>query len=166
MYIVYCIEDINDIKYVGITKKKINQRFNNHIYDKYDTKKKGICSSVILHLEHSIIYPLEINISSKDKKERERYWIDKIDCINKIKLDGGNFNYKEYRDKNKDRIQKVVKLHNDKFRELNPDYNKIWSAKKWYCECCRKEYNRSSKSPHLKSKTHIIQSIKLSDLQE
>ena len=151
MYTIYCLEDINDLKYVGSTKKKLCNRFANH---KYDKKINHYCSSSKLNLEYCIIYELETNVSYEDKKEREKYWINKIDCVNEHKLDGGNFDHKEYREKNKDRIQKNTKIQNDKFKQLNPDYNKIWSAKKWYCKYCNKEYNRSSKRLHLKSKTH------------
>ena len=90
MVFIYCIEDINDLKYVGSTKQPINCRHSNHISDKY--RNHG-CSSADLHLEHSIISVLE-ECSEKDRKERERYWINKIDCVNKNKL---NFDDEEYR---------------------------------------------------------------------
>ena len=83
---IYCIEDINDLKYVGKTKQKIQYRHSNHLSDKY--RNHG-CSSSKLHLEHSIIYLLE-ECSEEDSKEREQYWINNIDCVNERKLNGEN----------------------------------------------------------------------------
>ena len=90
MVFIYLIEDINDLKYVGSTTQPINCRHANHRCDKY--RNHG-CSSAELHLEYSIIYLLE-ECSEEDRKERESYWINKIDCVNKNKLD---FDEKEYR---------------------------------------------------------------------
>ena len=84
--IIYCIEDINDLKYVGKTKQKLEYRHSNHICDKY---RNNGCSSAKLHLDHSIIYPLE-ECDEEVSKEREQYWINKIDCVNKNKLNGEN----------------------------------------------------------------------------
>ena len=152
--IIYCIEDINDLKYVGKTKRTLNKRFSNHICGKYDKKKSGYCSSAKLHLEHSIIYILE-ECDDKISKEREKYWINKIDCINIIKFNGRAENYfKNYNEINKDKLKEKRKEHNDKFKLNNPEYNKIWSSKEWYCNVCDCYYNRSSKRLHLKSKKH------------
>ncbi len=87
---IYCIEDINDLKYVGSTTQLLWQRMKGHKHDKY--RGRNVTSSK-LHLEHSIIYVLE-ECSQDVRKERERYWIDKIDCVNIIKLD---FDEKEWR---------------------------------------------------------------------
>ena len=154
---IYCIEDINDNKYVGKTSKPLNQRFNSHLYDKYDKKRKYHCKTINLHLEHSIIYLLE-ECEKNESKERERYWINKLHTVNEVnRYENGrrpNY-YKEYTEKNKEKVQLKSKKHNKMFRENNPDYNKIWSAKKWYCLECKCEYNRSSKRLHLLSKKHF-----------
>lgn len=85
MVIIYCIEDINDLKYVGSTID-MRRRFNVHKHDKYRGRN---CSSRLLHLEHSIIYQLE-ECDESLRKEREKYWINKIDCVNERKLNGEN----------------------------------------------------------------------------
>ena len=82
--IIYCIEDINDLKYVGSTKQKLYERLNGHKWDEQRGKK---CSSRKLNLYNSIIYQLEECVKDQ-RKERERYWINKIDCVNKKKLNG------------------------------------------------------------------------------
>jgi hypothetical protein len=75
MYKIYCIKDINDLKYVGITKKKLNRRLNQHRVDK---NRSHNVSSQKLDLDNCNIYLLE----ECDDKKREQYWIDKIDCVN------------------------------------------------------------------------------------
>jgi len=101
---IYLIEDINDLKYVGKTIQKLKYRHSNHLCDKY--RNHG-CSSSKLHLEHSIIYPLE-ECDEEDGKEREQYWINKIDCVNINKLNGENIENtiqktREWKEKNKDK---------------------------------------------------------------
>ena len=97
---IYCIEDINGLKYIGSTNRNINIRLIEHKYDKKTNKKK--CSSKILDLSNCEISLLE-ECEISNKKEREKYWINKIDCVNKNKL---TFDIKEYdrlRDKTKKR---------------------------------------------------------------
>ena len=115
MNTIYCIEDINDLKYVGRTKRKLYNRLASH---KYDKKMNLNCSSKNLNLEYCIIYPLETKVSEKDKIEKERYWINHIECVNERKL---NFdrkqNYKQYYDKNKEKISKQKKEYYQKKNE-------------------------------------------------
>ena len=85
MVFIYCIEDINDLKYVGSTTD-IKRRFRGH---KQDKNRGRSCSSRLLHLEHSIIYQLE-ECKENERKEREKYWINKLDCVNQKKLNGEN----------------------------------------------------------------------------
>ena len=86
MVTIYCIEDCNSLKYVGSTKKKLYVRLSNH---KTDKKRKSYCSSCKLNLDNCKIYSLE-TCNESDKKERERYWINKIDCVNDHKLNVRN----------------------------------------------------------------------------
>ena len=98
---IYCIEDINDSKYVGSTKNKLNDRLTEHRKNKRN-KKNG--SSKKLNLENCIIYQIE-SCDEKDRFEREKYWINQIDCVNEKKLNGRdminnqkyNVNRKRYR---------------------------------------------------------------------
>ena len=101
MISIYCIEDINNLKYVGSTKKELNKRLNRHKYDKKYNYKP--CSSIQLDLNNCKIYLLEQCEESK-RKEKERYWINTIDCVNLMKLnfDAKTYDRKDYMKKYRD----------------------------------------------------------------
>ena len=103
MATIYCIEDINDLKYVGSTNQKLNDRLYGHRSAK---KKNDSITSSKLNLYNCIIYPLE-TCSESDRFEREKYWINKIDCVNERKLNWAE-NRSEYNKYHY--IKSVVKL--------------------------------------------------------
>ena len=115
MYRVYCIEDINDLKYVGITKQTLAKRMYGHIHKQHINKT---CSSNKLILENSIIYELESNISEEDKFEREKYWLNKIDCVN-IKKNNYYDNKEEY---HKNYMKEYYKKNRQKVRNQQKEY--------------------------------------------
>jgi hypothetical protein len=83
---IYCIEDINDNKYIGSTNHKyLSSRLAEHRYRKN-------CSATKLNLYNCIIYTLE-ECEDKDRKEREQYWIDNTNCVN---INNIVHDYKEY----------------------------------------------------------------------
>ncbi len=92
MTIIYCIEDINDLKYIGSTNRNLNTRLTEHRYSKRNNRYGTSCK---LNLEYCIIYELE-KCDDKNREQREKYWINKIDNVNKVKY---NFNLLEYRKK-------------------------------------------------------------------
>jgi len=105
---IYCIEDINDLKYVGATTQQLERRFQKHQSNKRN--KEGNCSSNKLHLEYSTIYELE-ECEKNERHEREKYWINKIDCVNTEKLNGVDL-------ENKRQITKLWQKNNrEKCRE-------------------------------------------------
>ena len=107
MVSIYAIEDINDLIYVGSTIQKLNRRLVAHRKDK---RNNVYVSSSKLNLDYCIIYELE-KCEEKDRKEREAYWIDKLEAINDRKL---NYNEKEY---------------NKQYREKNREYYKNYRNK-------------------------------------
>ena len=101
---IYCIEDINDLKYVGSTNDKyIARRLANHRYDK---RRGRLLTSRHLNLEYCIIYILE-ECEESERIEREKYWINKIDCVNEIKYlyEPESVSRKRYRENNKEKIR-------------------------------------------------------------
>ena len=112
MVSIYCIEDINGLKYVGSTIQKLKRRLQKH-----NTKKNGT-SSKKLNLNNCIIYELE-RCKDKDRIEREKYWINNIDCVNEKKyesLSSSEYHHK-YR-KSDDEYKKQRKEYNY-FRKKN-----------------------------------------------
>ena len=119
MVIIYCIEDINDLRYVGSTKQKLYRRFSAH------KKIDNNCSSKLLNIHNSIIYPLE-ECEESERHEREKYWINKLDTINLCKLDSEdrpsiNKRRKRHYDKNKDKINEKRRI---KYQEKIYSFNK------------------------------------------
>jgi hypothetical protein len=102
MVVIYCIEDINDVKYVGSTKQRLTARLSGHRIDATRAMMRGRrCSSSKLNLYNCIIYELE-SCPENERRGRERYWVNKIDCINTHKLNGRDkerqreYNYNYY----------------------------------------------------------------------
>ena len=110
MVTIYCIEDCNSLKYVGSTKQKLNRRLSRH---KSDKKRNHWCSSSKLDLDNCKIYSLE-SCNESNRSERERYWINHIDCVNEYKLNSMTTEYtkqyyKQWCDNNKDQKKKFNK---------------------------------------------------------
>ena len=126
---IYCIEDINDLKYVGSTKNSLARRLNGH-------KNAKQCSSRKLNLFNCIMYELE-TCEESNRLVREKYWIHKIDCVNKIKYDidtGSGQYFKDYYSANKDKRK----------NESNNYYHKN-----------KEEVNRRRREKHLENKDEI-----------
>ena len=134
MVSIYLIEDINDLRYVGSTTQRLDKRLSGH----RTSKKIGqYCSSSELNLYNCIITQLE-QCNPEQRKEREKYYINEIDCVNKRKL---NFDKKEC---NKEWYQKN--------KEKRKEYYKL----DWYCSHCDCNVKRCNKSTHFKSHKHQI----------
>jgi hypothetical protein len=119
MVTIYCIEDINDLKYVGSTSQKLSLRLSQHICDKRNLKKRH-CSAIKLNLEYCIICPLE-TCNECDRQEREQYWIDKIDCVNEKSAKADRNKLKEYKNKlNKYQRSWAIDSHNLPFASFAP----------------------------------------------
>ena len=118
---IYCIEDCNGLKYVGSTNRNINTRLSEHRCDKKINKKN--CSSKLLDLSNCKIYILEQCEESK-RSEKERYWINKIDCVN---LNDLTFDMKEY-DRIRNKSEERKKLRREHHHKNKTIRNKIRNA--------------------------------------
>ncbi len=140
MVSIYLIEDINDLKYVGSTTQKLYNRFSRH---KSDKKIGNYCSSSKLNLYNCIIIELE-RCNKEDRKERERYYINKIDCVNEVKLNG----------RDKDNRKKYNKEWCEKNKEKIDERIKVYHQKTWYCSDCKCTIKHRQKAKHLKTPKH------------
>jgi len=114
---IYCIEDINGKKYVGSTKQHyLCNRLSGHKQKKKNNKKDY--SSYELDLDNCKIYLLE-ECDDEKRKERESYYINKIDCVNKYKL---NFNRKEYRKKD------TTRKRENELQQIRRHFKKSWGG--------------------------------------
>ena len=146
MATIYCIEDINDLKYIGSTTMTLAARLSAHRMDK--KLMKG-CSSENLNLSYCIIYELE-RCDVKKRYEREGYWIDNTECVNKNKVGFDRKKYyrankekrKEYYEKNKKHKAEYFKKYYQKnkkqrteyfiqYRKNNPDKFKGYSKNRY-----------------------------------
>ena len=111
---IYYIKDINDLKYVGSTKKTLGRRLSGH---KVDKKRDRKLTSSKLDLEKCEIYEIE-TCDEIDRNEREQYWIDRTDCVNRYNTTHDYENYdKDYYKKNKERKNKENKIYREKNKE-------------------------------------------------
>jgi hypothetical protein len=152
------VSNITNEIYVGSTcEPTLARRLAKHVgcYKHYlKGKFNYITSFKILELgNYSIILIENCPCENKDElHKRERYYIETLDCVNKI-IPGRT--QKEYRDANKD-YQKdyynsnIEKIKNRKYKHC-------------YCVCCGGRYTYSNNSQHQKTEKHInsINNIKL-----
>lgn len=117
---IYCIEDINNLKYIGSTKQKyLSSRLSEHKY-------KKDCSCSRLDLNNCRIYILE-ECDEKNRKLKEQFWIDKISCVNInntiINKEKYNLTAKKYHEK-KIKLQKQSRHYHkfiQEFRYVSPN---------------------------------------------
>tara|TARA_R110000796_G_scaffold222419_1_gene338609 strand:+ start:286 stop:681 length:396 start_codon:yes stop_codon:yes gene_type:complete len=84
---IYCIVDINGLKYIGSTSQQLHRRLVTH------KQTHTRCSSVKLDLYNSFMYTIE-ECDEEHRKIREQYWIDNTDCVN---IRNTTFDEKKYK---------------------------------------------------------------------
>ena len=129
--IIYCIEDINDLKYVGKTTQKLHDRWRRHLSDKYNPKARK-CSSNKLNLYNSIIIPLE-ECDEENAREREQYWKNKIDCVNvnnPIKKSGQEYSEKWRKNNREKKLQQQARYRENNRDKLNAKERERYKLRK------------------------------------
>jgi len=80
-YKIYLITDCDNKKYVGKTMETLKRRLQKH---KVDSKLNRNCSSNRLNLDDCKI-ELLATCNKEDSQELEKFYINKIDCVNIVK---------------------------------------------------------------------------------
>ena len=128
--------------YIGSTCEKLSNRLAHHrrTYKYYLNSHQMYSTSfeILKYDDYSIILIEEINCKTKEQLlARERFYIDSIECVNKIKPTRTN---KEWREDNKDKIKQrkqekaeIIKeqmkqyrqTHKEKIRQYNKQYKNL-----------------------------------------
>ena len=128
-----------DQVYVGSTCLPLKNRMYCHrsAYKAYQKGERGFMTSfILLDLGHVEIVQIDsLSMFDEDElKRRERYWIEKLDTVNKNKP--GRSASEWYQDNHK----KIRQYANERV----------------VCEKCQKSYPRNQKSGHEKTKFHKL----------
>lgn len=160
--IIYCIiplpvlqRDESDC-YIGCTTTTLKQRFHNHKsnYKAWKEKKSlSFCSSFKLFdkfgFENCVALEIEY-CAIENKRDREKYWINSMPCINTYKLNFDNVEYHiEYQ-------KQQYKLNAEKLREYHKQRYKLNAEnKKEYM----REYRKKKKVDQNTTKTYCINAL-------
>jgi len=135
---IYCITDCDGLNYVGQTTRTLPWRLAGHKTDKkrYISKQRAkSCSSHKLDLDNCEIKLIE-QCNNNTAKQREKYWINKIDCVNTKKLNGVSKEKKrQYHFNNRERILKYMRSRAEKKKKevkVIRDYINTWGGDKRY----------------------------------
>ncbi len=135
IYKIYCIIDINGLKYVGSTNRLLKYRLTQHKYHKKHNEK---CVSKLLDLDNCEIILL-CECVECDRNKIEQYFIDNIKCVNKNNALHNRKQYdKQYYENNKQRKNNFHKLWIKNNEEINKQYQKeyhLFNTKK-VCNGC------------------------------
>ena len=162
--IIYKIFNDTDT-YVGSTTRTLSRRVIGHktsLKRFQSGKSRNSCASYsILKTDYKSEIIEHFPCSNVDElRDREAFWIGKIDCVNQdnpgaVKRAGGKAAYEKLRyQNNKDRDKAIQKL----WREKNKDKVKAYSQKKVMCNVCGKITGVKVKARHQRSKrcaTHL-----------
>tara|TARA_R110002153_G_C13129987_1_gene479811 strand:+ start:176 stop:760 length:585 start_codon:yes stop_codon:yes gene_type:complete len=164
-HIYKLIDNTNGNVYYGSTTQEINKRENNHksSYKRYlDGKYNYITSfGIIKNNDYKFELIEENEFETKyDLHQRERYYIENFDCVNKVipyRTDEENkVKMKEYNKENKEKIDEYQKEWLKKNKERNKETKKVyWEENKEYFKEKRKEWLEKNKNYKEKRKEKI-----------
>jgi len=134
-----------ELNYYGSTTKKLSQRLSSH---RYDVKIRPSLSvnEILCYDNYNIELIEELEIENfKELREREKYYIENFDCVNKV-IPGQTREevQRRYRNNNKDKIKTY--------------YNEVRKQKRKtdfkFCKCCNINILKNGFSTHTKTKKH------------
>jgi hypothetical protein len=153
------VSNYTDDIYIGSTCNTLSRRKAGHKgdYMRYIDGKGDYISSFKLFEKGNVDVVLieECSVHNKDElHRRERYFIEKYNCVNKC-IPGRTL--KEYYEDNKDKYKEYNETHKDKMKEYKKEYNEINKDKlkeyqKEYHEINKDKRNQQSKQYYQKKK--------------
>tara|TARA_R110000824_G_scaffold153925_4_gene325720 strand:+ start:271 stop:942 length:672 start_codon:yes stop_codon:yes gene_type:complete len=188
-YIYKIFDNTNGNVYYGSTTQKLSMRMCGHRggYKKFMEKKRSNCRSFEILKNGDYSYSLVEEVECDSKlilHQRERYYIENFDCINKNipsrtkqEYDVANKDkIKEYREANKDKISEKKKEYQEAnkekikaYREANKDKikeyreankEKMKEYRKQYMEANKEKLNEYSKQYREANKEKVKEKIK------
>jgi len=173
------IDDTNNNKYIGSTIQNIKTRLTQHkaSYKMYMNGKTGHTTSCEIIKNNNYHIELLENVKCNNKLElhkRERFWIEKIECINKIipsrtideyyecNIDKIKEQRKKFYHSNKEQTKKYYDCNRDKIKEQTKKYydcniDKIKEQKKKYYDCNREREKQKTRKRYILNKDLILQ---------
>ena len=174
-YIYKIYDNTNGNQYYGSTTQKLSMRMCGHRanYKRFMEKGYGIygtgyCRSFDILKNGDYSYSLVEEVECDSKlilHQRERYYIENNDCINKYipsrtsqeYYQDNKEKFSEYREANKNKIKEYREVNKEKMKEYhqaNKDKIKEYKKEKIECECgCI--IRKDSMYRHRKSKKHL-----------
>jgi hypothetical protein len=121
IYEIVC--NITNERYIGSTKRKLNERMQQHRELRYSSKciieRNNYTSKILEHY----------SCNDKDElRKREQYWMNKLECINHAKAWSKN-SKKEWLEENKEYVREWHKNQYQKNKEHRLKLGKIWEEK-------------------------------------
>lgn len=156
IYVLSSSEDPENIRYVGVTSKKVSERFSQHKYCANHSEKRGLPVHKWMYSKYKdggTILVKEIDSCDESEWEnREQYWIKfyKDQGYNLMNLDKGGKGVITKEKRSKNSIERSIEGHEKPIVALNKDgsfYKRFDSATK------------AAKFFNLKSKTAITNAV-------
>ena len=188
IYRIVC--NTTGLQYIGSTTRPLSERLNEHKndYRRFQNNEHNYVTSFEILKNNNYEIVLIENVACNNKEElhrQERYYIEKMTCINKVvpqrtkkeytedhkekfekyhqdyyrnNIDTLNIYHSQYRLQNRE----IIREKNRKFYQNNPEKYKEYRQKNTFTCICGLCIQTASKSRHLKSKKHLayLESLK------
>jgi len=119
--------------YIGSTRRQLNLRLYGHRHDAKNKKHHNCMSKKIIDNNDYIIYEIE-RCDENIRYEREQYWLDNTDNINKNNAKGRNKNRKNYQQNYQQNYRQKCnppsrnKIYVKKYNKYLRDYRYSWGG--------------------------------------
>jgi len=161
VYKIVC--NVTGLVYIGSTTQTLSQRLQDHIrnYRRYLNGKTHYVLSfkIIENNNYEIILNEDCSCERKEQLHaRERYWIENTECVNMVIPTRTT---KEWRDDNKEKMDKYFKEYRECNKEKNKEVCKEYRKNNLeYRKECDKEYYLKNKEKIQKQRKEHLQNNK------